>query len=168
MCDMFSVINQGFWSEMCIKHTVTLWGQLCLLAEMEMSELVICLPSPLSVLLVKRVISARAHEGCRSMRVHVGVWFQPVFLLWDKYNNLASRGLLLLLCRDTWQHMTEQLEYWMSSQRQSYFPLFTNALFFNTANIASHYNFWIHHYCNQLGTCIGVHKCKNWICSIAR
>lgn len=73
-----------------------------------MSELVICLSSPLSRVLVKHVISARAREGCACRRIHERMW--ACVSACTRVQYLTRRGLLLLLCRDTWQHMTEQLE----------------------------------------------------------
>lgn len=120
MFDVISLINLGFWSEPCTQHILTLWGQLCLFSLKWKCQSLSYVSPPLSRVLVKHVISARACKGCVCVRAHERMCFCVCWCIcvcecactWMRNSHTISQAeaLVLLLCWDTWQHMMKQLE----------------------------------------------------------
>lgn len=99
MFDVISLINLGFWSEPCTQHILTLWGQLCLFSLKWKCQSLSYVSPPLSRVLVKHVISARACKGCVCVRAHERMCYCVYLCVWvcvhmnaEQSYNLTSRG----------------------------------------------------------------------------
>lgn len=122
MFNIISVINLWFWSESTSWH----FEGSCIFYSWN-GNVRACHISllPLSMVLVKHVISARACKGCVHVLVHESVCFcvcaRACAQMCDTSTISPAEALLLLLCRNTWQHMTEQLEhcYWSAQAANS-------------------------------------------------
>lgn len=139
MFNVISVINLGFWSELCVQRILTLWGRVYLLElEWKCQSLSYFSPPPFSGVLVKHVMSAGGSIGCACAPAE-----EATCLLVRVRGRVMLAQLLtrrgppwLLLCRNTWLHIRNSLNGGAEVCRQPTDGTFSNAHVFEKKYIS--------------------------------